>query len=270
VIAGGETERKKYDRPQLHPVYMRMTNTGREIFGRAPVYMGLEGASGREATTDLFATIPLPVLPTAGVQLGRPWQSGIAAYAVEDLSKIYGTRKLTEPQPARCVLEAIEYQNGERCAKIRNTLAVGTKAGPVTNEQEEIFWFSLDRGVMLRMERNYIRTDRVRTAPSGGGQGGGSSSGAATRPGRGGRPGAGGGADAAPGSEGIFQNRPESPESLRQDRGGKGGGGGRTNRQDGGGGVGSRGGGGNAGGSRGGTQIIKTRVQIIMTLDAVL
>lgn len=248
---------RRFEKDTLHPIYMRLTNTGREIFGRAPFYTGFEGNSGKQSLLDLFATIPLPILPTKGVTVGSIWDAGMVASSLADISKIYDTDKMTAPSRARGTLEAIEWQNNERCAKIHNKIQLGTAKDGATSEQEEFFWISLDRGVLLKLERNYVRTVRIKDVQNSGATAGtdGGTPGGKARPGA---QGAGGGSGAATGAKIQGKGGPSRP-------GGDGGG----PRRPGGTGLGGNAGG-RSGGSSSGVKIVRERVQITMTLDASL
>lgn len=263
ITLPGDSEPKRYDKSTMHPIYYRLANTGREVFGRGPFYFGLDGQTGSQAQFDLFATIPLPILPSKGVRVGESWNGAFVTYAIEDISKLYESQRLTAPSPCRGTLEALEWQNGQRTARIRNKLAVsgGESDAAGQNEQEEVIWFSLDKGMPIRIERNYTRTMRIRVGGGSTAAGGGN----APSGGFGRRPGGGPGPGAGPGA-------PEDGMMMRQGRQGPRPGGSRQGPGPSGGGAtgGGAAGGGAAGGGGGGVRIIRERAQIVMTLQATL
>ncbi|MBL8047356.1 MAG: hypothetical protein JNJ45_01615 [Chthonomonas sp.] len=270
VQTSGDDAPKKYYKDTINPIYMMISNTGREIFGRAPFYTGIDGNSGGLSNTNLYATFPLPVLPQKGVTVGSTWSASFIKNNGTTPEKIAETPNVTTLTPARGTVEAIEYQNGERTVKVRNKIAVsGAGGGGV--EDEEIYWFSLDRGVVLKIERNFTQTTRIRVTPSGGGGGaaggGGTPAGPGGKRGLGAGPGGGGGGNAGA----SMDNRsgpggsPTVPTGAFQ---GKGGGGGRT-AGPGAGGGGGNGRGGSGSGSGGAYRVVRERIQTIMTLDAI-
>lgn len=269
LTTSSDTTPKKYYRYQMSPVYMRLTNTGREIFGRAPYYFGLEASAGRESLLDLFAIIPLPQLPSKGVQVGDTWNASLTIPAIGDPGELYETLKLTKPTQATGVLEGIEYQNGERCARIRNKIAISTSADGDAS-QEEAFWISLDRGILLKAERTITRTVRVKVQTGGGG--GGAAGGAGLPGGR-----SSGGKQqgtSGPGRMGA-QDLSFGPDrgTIKQGLAGKGGrpSGGAPGTPGSFGAPGAGGGGGNTGGAaRTTTKIVRERIVSTMTLERVI
>lgn len=267
VTTTGNTEPKRYEKDTIHPIYMMLTNTGREVFGRAPFYTGLDGLSGSVSNLNLYATFPMPVLPQKGVTVGSSFPGSLISGKGIAADQLHDVQKLTELNPGKGVIEAIEYQNGERTVKVRNKIAVSNTAGS-GQEQEEVYWFSLDRGVVLKMERNYTTTTRVRVNAGGGSaQGGGNAPGGmgpAGAPGKGG----GGSGGSASADMRIGPGTPGTATGLKQ-QGLAGGPTPPAGRGSGGGGGMGRGGSGSGRQSAGGYRIIRTRTQIIMSLDAI-
>lgn len=258
-----DPEAKKRYQDQFTTVYYRVSDTGREVFGRAPAYFGVEGTQGNAPKILIYGVFPLPLLPTRGVAQGDSWTSGFVTSSpiANDLSEIYSKEKLSQISPARGTIESIEYERGMKCVRIRNTIESSAAANSEAQQDaEEVYWFSLDRGIIVKLERTYTTTIRQKMEGGGGGQSGGSGRGAG-----GGTPSGGkrGGMSAEAGNV-----SPGTPGNLFQEgdeAGARGG-----NR----GGPGRRGGGGNgmgsgAGSTRsgGGTRIIKTRVKFILTLE---
>ncbi|MBS1706584.1 MAG: hypothetical protein JST40_11980 [Armatimonadetes bacterium] len=254
---------KRYTLSEMYPIYMRITDTGREVFGRSPIYLAPEGISSENRDLYLWGLFPLPVLPTQGVSAGSVWQGSIIAPSLKDFSEIWGTEKLTDLTVARGTLEAIEYERGERCAKIRYNIASG-KTNPTGAQvaEDEYYWFSLDRGMIVKLERTTTATLKVQRAASGGG-GGGTGGGRSGRPGIAGQGTGGGGAGSSSGAK--LDNAPDSFRQNDEDREGRGrpGGPGAGFSPGGnpmGGGTGRTGGG-------GGTQYIISKSHFVLTLE---
>lgn len=263
VKAAGQTTRTRYDKTTLHPIYMELTNTGREIFGRAPFFTEFDGSAGRTSIMDLYATLPLPILPQKGVTVGSTWNAAMALTSEVPVEKFHETYRMTNPSPGRGQVEAIEYQNGERTVRVRNKLALSS--GAMGQENEEVYWFSLDRGVITRLERSF--TTQVKISAQAAGSSGPTAQGNANGPaGRDGGPPIPGGPGGPGGREdqSITPGSPTAPTSLMQ---GKGGGAGRATGPGPGAGSGSGRGGSNRGG--GGTRILRSRMQFIWTLEAI-
>jgi len=267
---------KKYYRDQMSPLYMMLTNTGHEVFGRAPYYFGMEGTAGRVTPLDLFAVLPMPALPPRGVQVGDSWSATLTIPAMGDPGELYEAAKLTKPAPARGTLEGIEYQNGERCAHVRNVIAVNSGPDGAQSQQEENFWISLDRGILLKTETVITRTVRIKADAAGAASGMGGPSGTGGMPpgvpgGPGGRPGMNGRGGDNGGDFSIGQGAVDLKQQGRK----QGGPGGMGRRGGGPSGMGaSAPGGGNGGGMTtnrsAGTKIVRERIAFTMTLERVI
>lgn len=208
ITVAGETEPKKYYDYEMAPVYMRVTDTGREKFSGMPSYFPLEGTSGDASTTDLLLLLPLPVLPTQPVKPGSVWQDTFLLGSLK-LDDRFEVDKYTQGLPARGEFVGLEWRNGIPCAKLKTTIAVGAKdlknvkglnqvdGDAVKLELNLITWFALDRGKIIRMEENIIQEALVDPGSGGGGPssgGGGGNSGGPTAP----LPSKGGGRGGAP------------------------------------------------------------------------
>jgi len=234
-------EGRRYLDFELAPIYTRLTDTGREIFGSAPFYIPLEGSVGEGSRLDLFAYLPLPVLPSRAVRPGDRWAAPFLIPDI-DLERLYEQNKFTRPAESRATLESIEYTDGRPTARIRVSFAQGAgqganaalaqALGPQAVEFEELVWFDLGLGMPTRIERT-ITIDQRADGAGGGGAGGGA-------------PTAGGGSG---GGSGIINNDdrigPNLPRDQRQAAGGQG-------LEQGGGGGGQGGGGTLSPGGRGG------------------
>ncbi|MBL8059101.1 MAG: hypothetical protein JNK63_00120 [Chthonomonas sp.] len=188
LTTSGNGEPDKYYDYNMAPLYMRVANNGREIFGAWPFYAPNGQGFSEAGTTDLIAMLPLPILPSRGVRPGGPAFTGYLPQAVLDLENGRESNRFTQLIQARGTLEGIEYERGRPCAKIRNVLAQGQAATGIM-EFEEYYWFALDLGMPLKIERRYTMTTRVRENVGGGGGGAGGGQGGGpplTRPDMGG------------------------------------------------------------------------------------
>lgn len=193
----GATSPQLYWDTDMHAVYMRLTNTGMEVFGSIPNFVPFEGITG-EGGTGLFADYPLPTLPSKRVRPGDVWQSRFQVPKL-NLQNPSGMDSVIDSYPARGEFVAMEWEMGHPCAKIHSTLAMGSgpapKGGIAKNraEIEETVWFAVDKGMVIKTIRNYsFDTDANSAAPGrpGAGGGGGKNGG---RGGGGGKNGGGGG-----------------------------------------------------------------------------
>lgn len=277
-----EESQKFYDY-MMHPIYMRLNSTGNEVFGSVPEYFPMEGTSGstgEDVTTNLYAAFPLPSLPAKAVRPGDSWQSRFQRGAL-DLDKRNELTSIVAKFPARGEFVGVEWEMGHPCAKIRNTIAQGTKstdekklaaAGRAFSgdkiELTETIWFALDRGVIMKIQRDTTIDRKIESqntsAPGGPGFGGpGGPGGPAAGPSMGGM-GGGGGGKGAPG--GIDRQRGGGFGPPQMGGGPKGG------PQSGGMGRGGQGQGGPGGfGGRGGgapsVQYLRIRQQSVFTLE---
>lgn len=163
VASEGNTVRKVYQ-SEMASVYMRMNSKGREQFGAVPPYIPMEGTTGNARVLDLFLRLPFPILPTKRIKPGDVWQGafslGRALDAISD--------KVTDVIPGRGTFEAVEYQNGKACARIRTTVASGAAdlknlSNLGFNQQNQslrldsVAWITLNTGVIVRHEINLVQ-----------------------------------------------------------------------------------------------------------------
>lgn len=278
----GEEEAKKYYAYEMHPIYMRITNTGFEKFGSVPFYVPMEGTAGEPVKTDLYAAVPLPSLPTKRVRPGDSWASRFT-YGRLDMDNLYRQDSVTQLAPARGELLGVEWEMGHPCAKIRHSITVGSAGVPGINKirdnmgsdkvsVEETFWFAMDLGMPIKIVQDLQIDTKIVDAPASGGAGpaaGGGGAGTDSGPTM-----KAGGAGQAGGSD--RQIRPASGLNQKSGPGGDGGrpGGGRPGGglSQGGGPTGGRLGGGPTGGRTGGPTVgavryQRFRLQRIQTLD---
>lgn len=161
---------------EMASMYLRITDTGREVFGGASPAWPMEGSQGQGAMSHVYAAMPLPVLPEKRVSPGDSWQGPIVAGLVRE-STLFSSRKVSFSVPARGDFLGVEWQNGVPCAKIKMSLSLGeaTRQGAelarmgreftdTKLELEELVWFALDRGIPVRIELNLtqdIKSDQV-------------------------------------------------------------------------------------------------------------
>jgi uncharacterized membrane protein YgcG len=285
LTLAGNTEQGKYYDYMMAPLYMRINDRGREVFGARPFYAPSGASVGEASRLDLLALLPLPILPPRGIRPGGPaWESALPQADLK-LDEGYDIEKFTSLVPARGTLEGIEFERGRPCAKVRTVLAQGSAATGVL-EFEDYYWFALDIGMPIKIERRFTVTQRVReqgTGGPGGGQPGGSGP---AGPQRGAGSAGGGGGQGASGAAGSLNIGPGgvgtgsfdgfnltgpgllfTPESLKQ----FGRDGDDDSREGGrpGGGIGNQGrpGAGGGGGQGGRTRLLRNRTVITMTLE---
>lgn len=207
ITATGETTPKKYYREDMAPWYMRMTDTGREVFSGIPLFSGLESSAASQSILGLYAFFPMPVLPAEPVNAGDVWEGAILnpsgnAEKLREEKSFFGT-----PVPARATLQNFEWYQGRPCAKVTlevgradvalaplsgggSAVASGAQGNSLT--LKETYYFDLQAGVVLNAVREYTTTIAV-AAPAGGTGGNTGGSGSAGRPGAGAAGGGGGG-----------------------------------------------------------------------------
>ncbi|MDR3689608.1 MAG: hypothetical protein P4L46_09545 [Fimbriimonas sp.] len=182
LTAEGDQQQKKYMEYDMAPIYMRIKNTGQEVFGSLPLYTPLEGTSGGQSVqTDLFGTFPLPTLPTKAVRVGDDWQSQFQEGAI-DMAQPYEVNTLVESFPARGEFVDTEWESGHPCAKIRHIIEAGTKttsgkklqdAGAQFSDDkislQETIWFALDSHKVLKVVRDETIDRKVQSSQMGGG-----------------------------------------------------------------------------------------------------
>lgn len=265
---------------EVHPIYMRLTSKGHQVFGSVPRYFPLEGTAGEGFRTDLFVPYPLPTLPSNTVRLGDPYEARFQMGDL-DLDKIDDLKSLiTEIRPVRGEFVAVEWQNGHPCVRLRNSLAGRDprSASAAANSRvrgaqsiEEDIWFALDLRTVVKMVRTYTIDTRIAAAAApvaaAGGQGGAPRAGGAG----GGR--AGGGAGRAAdwilpdkGGKDLKQFGGDSPRAGGAGGNPRGGQGGGAPAFAGAGTGGAAQGGGRSGGG-GGTRVVRITVEQVFELE---
>jgi hypothetical protein len=216
------TEPRKFTQDEMAAIYMRLTPTGKEIFGSIPAYWELEGTASQGVTTNLWAAFPLPSLPEKAVRPGDSWPTKFQNGKI-DLGKLYGqTSVIKTVGPARGEFVGVEWEMGHPCAKIRNTISEAqmsdedkklVKSGAAMAGEklklDETVWFALDTRQVLKV----IRDTTVETKQEGMGAGspfggGGVPGGPSGAPGMPGGPGMPPGGKNRPGGRGVGNTAP--------------------------------------------------------------
>jgi len=189
VTTSDATEPKKYYSENMAAIYMRIQPTGREVFGAVPDYFGLEGNTGVGQRLSLFASYPLPTLPSQPKKPGDTWGANFQMGTI-DLKNLYTQKSVVETVPARGEFVAVEWEMGHPCAKIKNTISEGssTKVDPkaaggtskIADRKisvEETIWFALDTGVVVKYFRDITIEGKADFGFTAGGGGNGNNSG---------------------------------------------------------------------------------------------
>jgi len=162
-IEDDPTPRRFFDY-QMASAYMRVHATGQEVYGEVPPYITFEGQTTSTPVDQLYADMPLPMLPTKNVKPGDTWQTRFQLAQGKNSDEVNLRGAMTEKLPARAEFVAVEWEMGYPCAKIHHTLSVGSggggiglnKIGKNTESLEETFWYALDRGVVVKIIRTEI------------------------------------------------------------------------------------------------------------------
>ncbi len=248
LVTAQNPEPTKFMDYEMHPIFMRITDRGREVFTSLPVYFPWEGTS-TDARTDLFALFPPAVLPGSAKSVGDRWQAAIPQGSL-DLDKKDEIEHMVENLPGSATLEAVEWEQGFPCAKIRSELSLGASdlknmkslEGVVGQAQslkiESVQWFAIDRGIMIREDLRFTSEVLVELGGAQGGGGGGNGGGPARPTGTAGAGGGGGGQTAGSNSlrlrsstflNGNFFEQYDPMSLMGQQRGGGEGDGDREN-----------------------------------------
>lgn len=211
LTLSGDTQAKKYFDFQMHPVYMRINQMGRELEGAVPAYFPLEGSSGSTARLDLYAPFPLPLLPEKALYPGDSWESA-HLFSTLNLARIAETERVTTALRSRGTFLGVEWEKGIPCAKFNIAVDAGprdmTNVVNLNNQEGEatkvsldgMVWFSLDQGVIVKSELNLLQESLITIGTSQAGNAGGGIAGAGAP--TGGFGSAAGGASTAGGSGG--------------------------------------------------------------------
>jgi hypothetical protein len=226
LTVAGESAPKRYYNYEMAPLYMRVSGTGQQEWGSIPAYIPMEGSSGGGNRLDLFASFPLPWLPTKAVRPGDAWQSRFQEGAI-DLSKMNEVSSIVRTYPARGEFVGVEWESGHPCAKIKNTISsaqnsleskklAGQGADFAADRKvsiSETIWFALDTRKVIKIIRDQTIDMKGSSTSFGFGPGAGGPGGYPGAPG-GSRPGMGG--PGGPASGGDDDKRLTPPVRGRQ------------------------------------------------------
>lgn len=179
VTTALDNKRSRFRYDQVSPVYLQVTDTGREVFGSLPLFFPWEGSTGAFANTHLISNMPLPVLPSRSVKPGDSWQSpllfgliGDADTPLVDYAEAMKQGRVTVPYPARGEFLGIEWERGFPCAKLKQTSSAQPslmiKDSPLQRiDIEQYTWFALSTGRPVRIEYS-VTADVLATGLTGG------------------------------------------------------------------------------------------------------
>ncbi|MBS1724066.1 MAG: hypothetical protein JSS66_14065 [Armatimonadetes bacterium] len=182
IIPPGETAAKKVTQNELSPLFMRITDVGREVFSSLPIYFGMDLKNGAPPQVDYFPILPLPVLPTKAVKPGDVWNAAYL-FGKIDSDKPFEQSSFVQSAPARGEFEGVTWYKGMPCAIIHSTIAAGPEIlknvknlnkikGDAANiKLENKLWFAIDRGAVVRMEVSMTQESLVEVGGSGAGAG---------------------------------------------------------------------------------------------------
>jgi hypothetical protein len=186
----GETTANEIASDQISPIYLRLTNRGREVFGTLPEFIPTEGITGGGARTNWYFVYPLPLLPEKPVTPGSSWFTWFQVGSIDE-DDLRGLNTLTARIPARGELVGVEWEMGFPCAKIKHSISEqnisfnqgqlrATPSGQATTGEkislEETVWFSLNTKKVVRLERTLTVDQRAGAMGQGNPFGGGGSS----------------------------------------------------------------------------------------------
>jgi len=225
----GDIQPHLYWQDQMAPLYMKVTNTGFEVFGSVPQFIPFETIKDTGGPS-LYADWPLPTLPTNRVKPGDVWPTRFQV-GKRNLAVQTGTTSLINAYPARGEFEDVEWEMGHPCAKVINSITFGGKDQPGGGKSPrvslvETLWYALDKKAVIKVIRDqtFDQTGETPGPTIGNPRGGNNDSGTGGLRKGGRRPGGGGGFGGGPrkggGGGGIGLVFPQSAIPLMQDDGG--------------------------------------------------
>lgn len=168
----GQTAPQLFWDHEMAPIYMRLTNTGLEVFGSVPQFIPFQNL-GPQGGQEFFADWPLPTLPSKRVKPGDVWQTRFQI-GKNNLRGQTGTTSVVSSFPARGEFKSLEWEMGHPCAKLYHVLAAGgalNKSAAVSkrSSMDETIWFALDKGQVIKVVRNQtydtMTNPNVRSGP---------------------------------------------------------------------------------------------------------
>jgi hypothetical protein len=224
----GQTDPQLFHDTDMAPIYMKVTNSGFEVFGSVPQFIPFESIRS-DGGPEFYANWPLPTLPSNRVKPGDVWPTRFQV-GKRSIGSQTGVNSVVNAYPARGEFRALEWEMGHPCAKIVNSITFGGKPQPGGGNSprvslEETVWYAIDKQQVIKIVRDQTFDQ---TGLSQGPANGGSRSGRPNDSGAGGfrkrAPGApdgggggGGGIRKGGGGGGISLLTPQSVTPLMQD-----------------------------------------------------
>ena len=247
ITTSDDGQPEQHFQKDFAPLYRLLRPTGAEVYADIPNYFEIAGTGTGDLTTSLVGFMALPILPSERLQIGDSWQAAIDMM-VSSIGQVRSRGTAASRIPARGTFEAVEWEKGEPCAKLRYELeqAVGNRtsrelemAGREFKDNDRLrieqqVWVSIRSGKLVRCDMVIEADTKVANPNSGGG---GNNMGGS----RGGPAPMGGGGEPSPAGMGGRGGRFNIQEPMGM---GSRGGGGRGFGPQGGGNQGNQGGGG--------------------------
>ncbi len=141
-----------YNDTEFGEMYMRLSNTGRQIFGSVPPSFTMEGIGPSPRMVDYYLLKTLPTLPAKTVRPGDIWQTNFQIAAI-DQGNVHSANNLVIPIPARGEFDGVEWEMGRPCAKIHQTSLPAVEVAGHRVTVDETYWFALDKKEIVKIVR---------------------------------------------------------------------------------------------------------------------
>lgn len=174
ITISGQPGQQVIHKNLFAPVYRLLTTTGVEEYADAPHWQGFFGTSHRSVERSVYSFMSLPILPTQPQRVGDAWTGSIAIPA-SSLERVHQEGRSHELLRARGVFEAVEYEQGRQCAKIRYTVELAERGADSdtleiagrefrANERlrwQQVFWLDLNEGFIVRSDITFTADVRI-------------------------------------------------------------------------------------------------------------
>lgn len=153
----GATDPRLFWKTDMAPIYMKLTNTGYEVFGSVPQFIPFESIRDTGGD-DFYANWPLPTLPTNRVKPGDVWPTRFQL-GKRNARALTGATSVVDAFPARGEFKELEWEMGHPCAKLVNSITFGGKAQPTGGSTprvslEETIWYAIDTKQVIKIVRD--------------------------------------------------------------------------------------------------------------------
>jgi len=216
LTPAGASVPQVFDEHDVYPIYMRLSNTGTEVYGSVPAFVPFEGLTPPQVITNLFAAYPLPSFPTKGVRPGDKWQTRFQLGDVR-VNDVHNQRSVVQAVPAVGEFAGIEWEMGHPCAKIVHKIEVQPR-GQNRLSLEEVIYYALDENKVVKVIRTLFEDQDTTVRPNAPAANGGTANRPA--PGRGNGPSIpstpGGGGPRRGSGAPRLNGPPPPPEEIRQ------------------------------------------------------